>query len=247
MPAEEFDVGIKAREAGEDGAAAPAGRGRAGRGGAGAVAVPVAETRPASRSRRPTRAERASSVREAIFQSAATVVGKHGYWDTSVNRITELAGIAQGTFYHYFESRQALMDELLTHVGMDLLKAMGTAVMGASGFYEIEERGYRAFFEHMRKHPWLFRVLNEAEVAAPIAYSKYVAVTTAHYIASLRRSVEAGEIANYGEAELEALAHMLIAARTALYRRYYRSTRVSRRQIDAAVAVYMKLVRGGVR
>ncbi|MCC4114808.1 TetR/AcrR family transcriptional regulator [Aromatoleum toluclasticum] len=246
MQSEEFDVGMKAGEAAEDGAAVPAGRARAGRGGTAAVAA-ATEKRPAGRSRRPTRAERVTNVREAIFLAAATVVGEHGYWDASVNRITELAGIAQGTFYHYFESRQALMDELLTHVGLDLLKAMGTAVIGASGFYDIEERGYRAFFEHMRKHPWLFRVLNEAEVAAPLAYGKYLAVATAHYIASLRRSVEAGEIASYGEAELEALAHMLIAARTALYRRYYRSTRVSRRQIDAAVAVYMKLVRGGVR
>lgn len=199
-----------------------------------------------SRGRRMSRAERARDVREAIFRAAARVIGAYGYADSSVNRITELAGIAQGTFYLYFESRQALFDELLAHEGRDLLLAMRLAVKGSKSFYEVEEAGYRAFFEYMRAHPWMFRVLEEAEVAAPRAHRRYLSLMIGYYTASLKRSVASGEIRRYRESELEALAHMLTAARTAVYRRYVKSARVPARTVDMAVGTYMKLVMGGI-
>ncbi len=215
--------------------------GEAASGPAGGMAMP---RRAASR--RMTRAERVRDVREAIFRAAARVVGEHGYAESSVTRITALAGIAQGTFYLYFESRQALFDELLAHEGRDLLLAMGQAVKGATTFYEVEERGYRAFFEYMRAHPWMFRVLNEAEVAAPVAFNRYLSRMTASYAASLGRSVARGEIRRFGGEELVALAHMLITARTSLYRHFVKSAKISTHVIDTAVGAYMKLVTGGI-
>lgn len=208
-------------------------------------AAGVAMPRPAAR-RRMTRAERARGVREAIFRAAARVVGDYGYADASVTRITELAGIAQGTFYLYFESRQALFDEMLAHEGEGLLLAMRQAVKDATGFYVVEERGYRAFFEYMRAHPWMFRVLNEAEVAAPAGYNRYLSRMIASYTASLGRSVASGEIRRFGEDELVALAHMLIAARKSLYRHFVKSANISAHTVEMAVGAYMKLVTGGV-
>jgi AcrR family transcriptional regulator len=196
--------------------------------------------------RRMTRAERARDVREAIFRAAVRVVGEYGYADSSVTRITELAGIAQGTFYLYFESRQALFDELLVHEGRDLLVAMRQAVRGSTSFYEVEERGYRAFFEYMRQHPWMFRVLNEAKVAAPEAHDRYLSLMIGYYTASLKRSVASGEIRRYRVSELDALAHMLIAARTSVYQHYVKSAKIPARTVEMAVGTYMKLVTGGI-
>jgi AcrR family transcriptional regulator len=197
--------------------------------------------------RRLSRAERAADVRRLIFDAAAQVIGEHGYANASVTKITELAGIAQGTFYLYFESRQSLFDELVTKVGRDIMTNMGKAVHGAKNFYEVEEKGYRGFFEYLRSHPALFRVLNDAEVAAPEAYRQYLDSMVERYITSLQRSVAEREITKYTNAELEALAHMLVAARTALYRRYVKSVKGTRRPMDLAVGAYMKLVRIGVK
>jgi len=49
-------------------------------------------------------------ARDAIFAAAASVIGEHGYVGATIKRITEQAGIAQGTFYLYFDSRQALFE-----------------------------------------------------------------------------------------------------------------------------------------
>ncbi len=197
-----------------------------------------------------TRDERAGETRAAIFRAAAQVVGKHGYGDASINRITEAAGIAQGTFYLYFESRQALFDELLPHVGQDMLVFIRSQVKGAANVLDMEERGFRAFFKYLQDHPGFFRILNEAEIAAPVAYLAHFKLITQHYVDALSRGVQAGEIVNYREQELETLAYMFMAARSYLYLRYVKDAEAESGAgvtlPESVVETYMKLVRGGL-
>src|SRR5882762_5560618 len=63
-------------------------------------------------------------TRRRLFAAAIKVVGKYGYAGASVARITEEAGVAQGTFYLHFESRQVLLDQLLPAVGEDVTTAV---------------------------------------------------------------------------------------------------------------------------
>ena len=55
------------------------------------------------------RVERNAWTKQKIFDAATKVVGEYGYAEASVARITEQAGVAQGTFYNHFENRQELM------------------------------------------------------------------------------------------------------------------------------------------
>ncbi len=199
------------------------------------------------RRRSPTREARAAALRDKIFEAAAQVVGQYGYADASIGRITEVAGIAQGTFYLYFESRQALFDELLPHVGADLLVYISKKVRGAATFYEVEERGFRAFFDYLRSNPGFFRVLNEAEVAAPVAHTAHMKLLTEHYVKSLQRSVESGEIRLFEGKELEALAYVFQSARSYLYLRYVKGSEKTRKLPDWVVETYMKLVKNGLK
>ena len=79
-----------------------------------------------------TRAERNDEVKKRLFDAAAKVVGRLGYAEASVARITELAEVAQGTFYNHFENRQELLDQLLPTIGLQMVdfiaeRASGTA------------------------------------------------------------------------------------------------------------------------
>jgi AcrR family transcriptional regulator len=202
--------------------------------------------RPAGKARRSTREMRAEELRNRIFASASTVVGRHGYAEASIGRITEEAGIAQGTFYLYFESRQALFDVLLPHVGVDMLAYISKKVHGAESFLEVEERGFRAFFSYLRTNPGFVRVLNEAEVAAPIAHAAHMKLLTEHYVHSLERSVANGEIKRFDGRELEALAYIFQSARSYLYMRYVKGHEKSKLP-EWVVDTYMKLVRHGLK
>ena len=63
------------------------------------------------------RQQNAERNRELLMLSAARIVGQHGYKEASVQRITTDAGLALGTFYRYYESRQALFDQLRLTLG----------------------------------------------------------------------------------------------------------------------------------
>lgn len=197
--------------------------------------------------RRRSRLERAPDVREAIFNAAAKVIGERGYTEASITRITEAAGIAQGTFYLYFDSRQTLFDELLPHVGVEMLAFIRQRVSGASDIYDMEERGFRAFFEFLEINPGFIRVLNEAESAAPEAHRRHFALLASHYVQALQRAYEKGEIRNYDPDDLEAIAYIFMAARSYLHLRYIKGNPGRNGLPEKVVQTYMKLVRDGLK
>lgn len=202
---------------------------------------------PAVRRRRLSRAERSVQAREDIFRAAAKVVGERGYADASIARITEAAGIAQGTFYLYFKSRQDLFDELLPHVGEDMLAYIGARVHAVRDVHDMEEKALRAFFSFLAENPGFFRILNEAEVAAPVAHRKHFELLTAHYVESLERAVKAGQIEHFKRSELETLAYMFMASRSYLYLRYVKGQPEGATLPETVVRTYLKLLRGGLR
>jgi AcrR family transcriptional regulator len=203
---------------------------------------------PLSRPRkRLSRKELMPGARSAIFAAAATVVARHGYSDATVKRITTEAGMAQGTFYLYFKSRQELFDELLPHVGAEMLQFIRDRVKGAIDVYEVEERGFRAFFEYWQLNPGFIRVLNEASGASPTAFRRNFKMVGDHYHRSLLRGLAAGQIRGFDEEELEVVAYLLIAARDYLHLRYVRHEGDVQAISEKVVKTYMKVVRNALR
>jgi TetR/AcrR family transcriptional repressor of nem operon len=52
--------------------------------------------------------------RKSIIKSALTVFKEKGYHNTSMADLAAACGLMKGSFYHYFPSKQALMQEILT-------------------------------------------------------------------------------------------------------------------------------------
>ncbi|OYT42848.1 hypothetical protein B6U90_07700 [Thermoplasmatales archaeon ex4484_6] len=51
--------------------------------------------------------------RTEIIETAVELFAQHGYDETSVNMIIDRIGIAKGTFYHYFSSKDELLEEIV--------------------------------------------------------------------------------------------------------------------------------------
>jgi AcrR family transcriptional regulator len=117
------------------------------------------------------RVERNAWTKQKIFDAATRIVGKFGYAEASVARITEQAGVAQGTFYNHFENRQELLDQLLPKIGMDMVHFIRARTGTAHAARQEIER-FSAFFEFIREVPEFLRILNEAEFFAPIGYPR---------------------------------------------------------------------------
>ncbi len=199
----------------------------------------------AARSRRQ---EKADQVRLALFDAAARVVGKYGYAGASVARITSLAGVAQGTFYNYFASRQDLLDQLLPAMGEEMLAHIAAAVAGETDELAREERRFRAFFGFLRKRPAFLRILNEAELFAPRGFRQHFDNIAADYRRALERAQRRGALPGFEPDEIEPLVILLMAARSYASLRYAYGTggRV-KAPPESLIRAYMKLLRYGLK
>jgi AcrR family transcriptional regulator len=67
---------------------------------------------PPAPDRKPRHA-RADDTRGRIFASAVRLFAEHGYADTTVDRIVRDAGVAKGTFFVHFATKEAVVTELV--------------------------------------------------------------------------------------------------------------------------------------
>jgi AcrR family transcriptional regulator len=159
-------------------------------------------------------------TRRRLFAAAIKVVGKYGYAGASVARITEEAGVAQGTFYLHFENRQTLLDQLLPVVGDAVSQAVRERNDSAYSEDQREVERCRAFFEILKEVPEYFRIQNEAELFAPDGYKKHMDGVVAAYVKALRRGLDPRDPDGYTDDELEVIVHIILGARACMGKRY---------------------------
>jgi len=193
-----------------------------------------------------SRAERNDEVKRRLFDAAAKVVGRLGYAEASVARITELAQVAQGTFYNHFENRQELLDQLLPTIGLQMIAFIQQHTNAAAPGAEKETERFRAFFEFLRVVPEFLRILNEAEVFAPSGYQRHLDNIATAYVRSLKRGRNAGDVDDYTDQELEVIVHILMGARGYLCRRYAYTEGSAHAVPEYVISAYEKLLGSGL-
>src|SRR6266566_5706677 len=191
------------------------------------------------------RVERNAWTKQKIFDAATKMVGKYGYAEASVARITEQAGVAQGTFYNHFENRQELLDALLPKIGIDMVQFIRARTGTADAARQEIER-FSAFFDFIREVPEFLRILNEAEFFGPSGYQKHFDNISTAYVRILRRARLAGTIDDYSDEEFEAIVHMLMGARGYLSRRYSYADGAAAAVPDHVISAYEKLITRGL-
>jgi AcrR family transcriptional regulator len=184
------------------------------------MAISTSKTANGNRPAKLTRSEKNDDVKRRLFEAAAKMVGRHGYADASVARITDAAGVAQGTFYNHFDNRQELLDQLLPVIGQQMVAFIRNRIDQAGSEVEKEVTRFRAFFDFLRETPEFLRILNEAEVYAPTGYERHLDNISTAYVRLLKRARGPGRVGDYTDEELEVIVHVLMGARGYLSRRY---------------------------
>lgn len=192
------------------------------------------------------RIEKSEQTREALLQAAADVVGEKGFANASVTLITQKAGVGQGTFYNYFDSRQEILDELMPAVGRNMLAYIKDHLTGGHSFAELEEQQFRAFFSFLEVAPRFSRILSEAYLFSPGGHDRHMHTVFDNYMRFLLRSHANGEFPAYEPKELEVVAQILMSSRDYLARNYTHEEGGAPKLPDYAADAYMKFVRYGL-
>jgi TetR/AcrR family transcriptional repressor of nem operon len=72
-------------------------------------------------------------TRDKILRAAGRVFRRHGYHASGVDKVMEEAGLTAGGFYAHFESKEALLAEMLGPVAVEAGAALGVGLDVQSG------------------------------------------------------------------------------------------------------------------
>jgi AcrR family transcriptional regulator len=150
---------------------------------------------------------RGRATRQSLLDSAEAVFGETPYADAAITEITRRAGVAQGTFYVYFDSKQAILLELVDHLGTELRRALAEAVSGHADRVTAELAGLRAFTRFVAAHRNLYRIVRQAEFVDEAAYRAYYERFAEGYRRGLAEAVARGQLAPL---DVEAVAYALM-------------------------------------
>ncbi len=146
-------------------------------------------------------------TRRRLLDAAEHVFGEFGFYDASIVKITEAAGVAQGTFYLYFASKQEIFEELVRDLNGRVRYAMREAAEQGRSRIESEQLGFRGYFRFTSEHPALYRVIRQAEFVSPATLQYHYEKITEGYVEGLRSAMERGEV-KAGDPEVLAWALM---------------------------------------
>lgn len=144
----------------------------------------------------PVRRQRRSAVtRRRLLDAAEKVFGDCGFHAAAISQITFTAGMAQGTFYVHFTSKEELFIQLVADISRSLRHEMTRAAAKAPDRLTAERAGLIAFFDYTQRHPGLYRIVQEAQFVDPPSYRRYYQRIADGYARALAKAAEAGEIA----------------------------------------------------
>lgn len=137
---------------------------------------------------------RGKQTREKLLQAAEIEFGERGFYEAAISRITQRAGVALGTFYVYFDSKEEIFRALVAYMGQLTRKWISERVAGSPDRLTAERQGVEAFMDFVRTHRNLYQIVAEAQFVAEDAFREYYSVFADAYRQNLESAAEANEI-----------------------------------------------------
>ena len=153
------------------------------------------------------RTERGRRTLRAILDAAAAEFGERGFHDTGITHITQRAGVALGTFYTYFNSKEEVFKALVRDMSAQVRDAVGPSLLKGTGYFEAERIGREAFFQFVTEHKEIYRIIDEAEFVDPEDYRNHYTTNADRIRSRLETAIDRGE-AKSCDAEVAAWAIM---------------------------------------
>ena len=156
--------------------------------------ISVDAVNPASQLRAP-RTDRGRRTQRAILDAAAAEFGEKGFHESSIVSITIRAGVALGSFYTYFESKEALFTALVQDMSGRVRDHVAPVLQSHSGSaIEAEGAALAAFLDFARQHKEIYRIIDEAEFVAPDDWRAHYLSTAARILERLQAAHAKGEL-----------------------------------------------------
>ena len=164
------------------------------RGAAATAREPATEPSEAASAGKEPRTARGRKTMRAILDAAAAEFGEKGFHEGPVSGITRRAGVALGSFYTYFDSKDAVFRALVRDMSEQVRAHVAPALQGAREQIAAEQAALKAFIGFARQHKEIYRIIDEAEFVDPESFRAHYATTADRIARRLRAAAARGEV-----------------------------------------------------
>jgi AcrR family transcriptional regulator len=134
------------------------------------------------------RERRKVEARQRLLAAARQVLAESGEANLRIGDLTEMADIGFGTFYSHFESKEALVEAVLTEVMARAAAAIGSRALEFPDAAETASFAYRRFVRFAAESPQLAAVLTKLDDADAVFESSLMPYARK----TLERGIESG-------------------------------------------------------
>jgi len=160
---------------------------------------------PASDGKAPRTARGEKTLRR-ILDAALSEFGQKGFSESSIVGITGRAKVALGTFYTYFDSKEAVFAALVRDMSARVRDHVAPSLDGAIDGLDGEARALGAYLRFVAGHKEVYRIIDEAEFVDPAGFRAHYETTAGRIAARLDAAAARGEITQRGELATEVRA-----------------------------------------
>jgi AcrR family transcriptional regulator len=140
---------------------------------------------------------RGSDVKETIIRESTRLFVANGFRGTSVKDITEAAGIARGTLYWYFKSKEEILESIFEKFEQEFIGGLTDTVAACEGDFTAKYRAFHKFATEFardnRDLSLAFNVLLNEIVGTNTRPEKVVRAVYAKYHQLLKNMLDAGK------------------------------------------------------
>jgi AcrR family transcriptional regulator len=155
------------------------------------------------------RTARGRRTQQAILDAAAAEFGERGFHEASISGITRRAGVALGSFYTYFDSKDAVFRALVQHMSEQVRDHVAPGIRAAADGLAAERAGLADFIAFVREHKEIYRIIDESEFVDPDSFRQHYATTATRIRQRLEAAAARGELrADVGEVHAWAVMGM---------------------------------------
>jgi AcrR family transcriptional regulator len=140
------------------------------------------------------RTDRGRRTLRALLDAAAEEFGEKGFHDGSISGITRRAVVALGSFYTYFDSKDAIFRALVRDMSDQVRDHVAPAIRAAPDQIAAERAGLLSFLEFVRGHKEIYRIIDEAEFVDPESFRAHYATIAGRIEQRLKTAAARGEI-----------------------------------------------------
>ena len=140
------------------------------------------------------RTERGRRTRRALLDAAAAEFAADGFHLASISAITRRAGVALGSFYTYFDSKDAIFRALVSDMSEQVRDHVAPAIRAAEDGIAAERAGLESFLAFVRTHKEIYRIIDESEFVDAASFRRHYATTAARIAQRLRDAAARGEV-----------------------------------------------------